>query len=120
MATKLLRADNKNPVIGDDMTVPVSVSAVASGVSISKAWITFKTNKDSEDTAILQKSITSGFSGTSTVTFSFSLSNTDTAIFKDGTKYFFDVQVLDSNGKITTPIPDGEATFQKGVTKATA
>lgn len=120
MPTKLLRADKKKPVIGDDMTIPVSVSSLPSGVSLSKAWITFKTNKDADDAAILQKSITSGFTGTTTVSFSFSLSKTDTAIFKDGVKYFFDVQVLDSNSKITTPIPDGEATFQKGVTKATA
>lgn len=119
MATRLLRADGKNPVIGDDMTVPVSVSEV-SGVSITKAWLTFKTNKDANDASVLQKIITSGFTGTTTVTFSFSLSKTDTAVFQPDTKYFFDVQILDSNNKVTTPIPDGEAVFQKGVTAATS
>jgi hypothetical protein len=120
MATKLLRADGQLPVIGDDIDVPVSVSSVPGGVSITKAWITFKADKDAADDSVLQKILTSGFTGTRTVSFTFPLSKTDTARFTSGTRYFFDVQVLDSSGKLSTPIADGEAKFQAGITSATS
>jgi hypothetical protein len=120
MSTKLLRADGQLPVIGDDIDVPVSVSSVPGGVSITKAWLTFKpsSNRSAADDSVLQKILTSGFTGTTTVSFTFPLSKTDTAVFTPGTKYVFDVQVLDSSGKLSTPIVDGEAKFQVGVTSA--
>jgi hypothetical protein len=116
MAVKLVRTDNKNPVIGDTVPVQVSISSIPDGVSISKAWITFKRKIEDRDIdAVLQKVITSGFTGTTTIAFTFTLTKTDTALFRP-TNYVFDIQIKDSDGNIFTPFPDGEVTWQKGVT----
>lgn len=119
MATALLRSDGKNPVIGDD--IPLTVTAtVPAGITLVKAWITFKTQRsDLDAAAIVQKSITSGFVGTTSVVFTLTITKTDTALFS-ARKYFWDVQAKDSNGNIATIIPDGEVTWQLGVTDASS
>lgn len=119
MATILLRSDGKNPIIGDE--VPVSVTAtIPAGVTLTKAWMTFKIQRgDLDAAAIVQKSITSGFTGTTTVTFTITLSETDTALFS-ARRYFWDIQAKDSNSHIATLIPDGEVTWQLGITNASS
>ena len=119
MATTLKREDNNNFVAGDDVDIAVTVENVPSGVSIVKAWLTFKASRTAAS-FVVQKILTSGFAGTSTVTFTFLLTNADTAQFRPGTKYFFDVQVKTNNGKIVTPIAHGEATFDQQTTTETA
>lgn len=120
MATKTLRrSDGSLPVIGDTLPITITIINVPSGTSIVKAWITFKAKlSDSDVDAILQKTITSGFTGTSSVAFTFTLTATETAVFIAGRSYRWDVQVKDNTGGIFTPIPDAEVTWQKSVTDA--
>lgn len=121
MATKLLRSDGKQPVIGDD--VPVKITAtVPSGTTLSKAWITFKLKKTDDDPGVLQKTITSGFTVVTAtkIEFTITLAKAETALFVAGKTYFFDVQGKDSSGNIQTLLPDGEAVWQRGVTAASS
>lgn len=120
MATDLL-VNDKRPVVGDDLDVKVTVSDLPAGVTLTKAWITFKQNREDADNAAgsVQESITSGFtpSGTS-VAFTIPLPRAKTALFVPGETYYWDVQVKDNTGKVTTPIPDGEAIWAQGITTA--
>lgn len=116
----LLRDDNKNPVIGDTLPITFSVSGVPEGVTLVKAWLTFKVKlADTDVQAVVQKTITTGFIGTTTVTFTIVMSKEDTALFA-ARDYIWDLQVKDNSGGIFTPIPDGKVTWQKGVTDASS
>lgn len=117
MATVLLANTGKNPVIGDDVPIRVTLIGVPSGTAIVEAWATFKRSLDDLDAAaIVQLDITGGFVGTTTVVFTLTIPRASSALFTPNKKYLFDVQVKDSIGNITTPIPDGEVTWQKGAT----
>lgn len=115
----LIRTDGKRPVIGDTVPIQITVSNVPADTMIVKAWVTFKRKlSDPDANAVIQKTITSGFTGTTTVSFTITLTASDTALFQPDREYFFDVQVKDSSGGIYTPLPDGVVIWQKGVTDA--
>lgn len=120
--TRLLRTDGRHPVCGDTLPIDLTVTNVPAGTTIVKAWLTFKKSSgDADDAATtIQKVITSGFTGTTTVTFTITLSASETAQFAPNTNYLWDVQVKDAAGGIWTPIPDGVAQFVKGRTDATS
>lgn len=119
MATTLRRSDGKNFVAGDDVDVNVTVQGVPSGVSIVKAWITFKERR-ADTSFVLQEILTSGFTGATEVSFTFLLTHESTVLFSAARKYFFDVQVKTNDGKLGTPISDGEVVFEQQTTVETA
>lgn len=119
MATELKREDGSNFVAGDDADINATVESVPDGITIVKAWITFKVRRTDAD-FIVQKILTSGFTGTTNVAFTFLLSSSDTSNFTPGKKYLFDVQIKNSAGKLGTPISDGEATFDQQTTTETS
>lgn len=115
-----LTAAGEFPVAGDDVNVAVTLLGVPAGRSVTKAWLTFKAKLGDADPGVVQKILTSGFSvsGT-TVTFTFALARTDTALFTAHRWYFYDVQVKDDQGALSTPLSGG-AIFRPAVTAATS
>ena len=118
MATNLLRSDGKRPVTGDDISLAITAT-VPAGVTLVKAWATFKSELGDADADAIAQVSTTSFSGTTTVTFTLVLSKIQTALFVADRTYVWDVQAKDSNGNIGTVIPDGEVSWQKGATDTT-
>lgn len=100
-------------VAGDDLDVTRTVLNVPATQTLTKAWLTFKTNvTDLDNVALLQKVITpsavagqgqitdTGASGTGTLLFQLSGANTLALPVSKNTPY--DVKVLTSAGKIYT------------------
>jgi len=108
MAFRFKTENGQFPVIGDDVPVEVTIANWPAGVTIQKAWLTFK-EKDSDIAPIfLQKTLMSGFTiSGGTAVFTFDLPRADTVLFKPGPdkKYYVEVQLLESTGRIKTPQP---------------
>ena len=97
---------------GDDLDITRSVPGVPATQTLTKAWLTLKTNVADVDPGLLQKAITSGAvggvgqitdtgaSGTGTVLFQ--LTGTNTLALPVGTKIYYDIKVLTSAAKIYT------------------
>src|SRR3954468_10819484 len=97
-------------VAGDDLDVRRSVTGVPSGQTLTKAWLTFKTNRfDTDGHALLQKIITStpttsgqitdaGASGTGTIVFQ--LTNVETLALPIDIDTPYDIKVLTSANKV--------------------
>ncbi len=117
MATELKRSDGLDPIIGDAIPLTLTIT-VPAGITLSKAWWTFKRSLSDLDAAAIVQKTTTSFTGTTTVVFSFTLSKTDTALFTAGKRYYWDVQAIDSGGNPATIIPDGEVIWRRGVTDA--
>jgi hypothetical protein len=122
MPTKLTRPDGKPIVAGDDFEVHVTVSSIPDARTFSKSWLTVKRNEtDADVDAILVVTITSGFTVNSgTLTYTIPVTHGQSVLFTPKVKHFFDVQLLDSTGAITTPVSDGEVTFAQQKTIATS
>lgn len=120
MATQLLRSDGKNPIIGDALPIDFTATVPAGFGTPTKAIVTFKRSKSlaDNDSGVVQKSITSGFtvSGT-TLTFTITLSTTDTDDFLPG-KYFWSCRVINASSYPASIVPDGEVIWEKGATDA--
>ena len=109
MPFRFRTANNQLPVIGDDVPVEVTITDWPAGVTIQKAWLTFKEKALDTAPIFLQKTLTSGFViAGGTAVFTFDLTNTDTLLFKPNLPlspklYYVEVQLLESTGRIKTP-----------------
>ena len=120
MATELKTTASQNPVAGDDLRLSVTITGVPSGVTITKAWVTFKTSRSTADPGTLQKVVTTGFSvsGTTT-TFNVDISNSESLLFTVGTLYLWDLQSRDNSNRVSTLIQDGTVVWSQGTAAAT-
>lgn len=105
---------NDGLVLGDDFDVTRPITDLPSGVTISKAYFTVKSNEsDLDAAAIFQKTITSvldnaegqitdtGADGTGSVTFY--LQAADTVLMTADVEYVYDIQLVLSNARLNTP-----------------
>ena len=112
MSIPQYRQKIKDFVCGDSLIVQRTVRRIPSGLTIAKAYMTVKTNEaDVDGSALFQLSITStstssgqitdtGADGTGTVRFT--LSRTQTIALTPGTNYYFDIQIIASDGGLYT------------------
>src|SRR5689334_8072125 len=121
MPYELKTTTGKQPTRGDTLPMNFTISGWTGSPTFTKAWATFKLrDTDLDAAAVLQKVITSGFTLTAgTLTFTITLTATETALFTAGKTYLWDVQILSSVGTFT-PVPDGTVQFQRGRTDATS
>ena len=99
-------------VAGDSLRIDRTVRGIPSGVTISKGYITIKTNQtDVDASAVLQLSITSTLSASGQITDTgadgtgavrFTLSPANTLLLTPGTSYFFDIELIMSDAGIFT------------------
>lgn len=118
---------------GDDLDIERDVVDVTVSDPLIKAWLTVKTSATDPDPGVVQKIITttpitgvgqiaqdgSVNNGNGTASMRFELTKTDTAALGSTVRYYYDVQVKTSAGKIYTP-DEGFISFVRGVTDATS
>jgi hypothetical protein len=114
-------------VAGDDLDVRRTVTGVPAGQTLTKAWLTFKTNRfDTDVNALLQKTITSaptssgqitdtGGSGTGVILFQ--LTNVETLALPIGIDTPYEIKVLTSASKVYTA-EQGLYTSTRRITQA--
>lgn len=96
-------------VAGDDFTIERTVTALPSGVVLSKVWFTVKKKyTDTDSNALIQKAITTvnqpGIGIIDNINhFYIYLSPTDTELLNPTSEYFYDIQLKLSDTSITTP-----------------
>lgn len=100
--------------VGDDIEVRRTITRIPTGQTVSKAWLTIKTDIAHTDAeAVVQKEIDTNSvagvgqientGGAGTAVLRFELTKTDTKLLAPGKSYYHDVQLLTSAGKISTP-----------------
>lgn len=121
------------PIVrGDDRRVIINLSSTPTGHTVTKAWLTIKRKAaDLDAAALIQKEITSVLSAegeitdeisdSGTLAMYFELLNTETGVaaIKANKTYYFDCQLLLSNGKIHTAV-SGTVRFLPSYTDATS
>lgn len=118
------RAQIKNVVAGDDLTVLRTVQNIPAGQLLATAYFTLKVAGTDADPGLFQKIITptpgvpgqitdTGASGTGTI--QFELADTDTILCVPEQSYYYDIQVVTDAGKKYT-VEVGTARFKQGVT----
>lgn len=120
-------------IAGDDLDIERDVTGITVTDPLVKAWLTIKTSASILDaSATVQKVITtvqvigtgqitqdgSAGNGNGTASMVFNLTAVDTALLGTTLRYFYDVQVKTSSGKIYTP-DKGSIRFEHGYTDAT-
>ena len=120
-------------IAGDDLDIERDVTGVTTTDPLVKAWLTIKTSPSVLDaSASLQKVITTSAvpgvggiaqdggvsNGDGTASMTFQLTAAETLALGTTIKYFYDVQVKSTSGKIYTP-EQGRLTFLRGLTDAT-
>jgi hypothetical protein len=122
-SNQLLRADNTNPIWGNDLDVPVTVSNWPSSVTPTKAWLTIKSTPTAADASgtqfILSSSGDFNITGDQLV-MTFVVANTDFTSITAGTNYYYGIKTLGDDGKIRTIIAKGQVQFDPDVTIATS
>ena len=115
---------------GDTLLVPRSIPDLPSGRTVTKAWMTIKTNYAVADPGILQKVATTtavpgvgqvidiGADGEAFISLEFTPTDTGTTALPDEL-YFYDIQIKMDNGDIFTT-ERGIIRFLQQVTKATS
>jgi hypothetical protein len=118
---------------GDDLDIERDVTGITVTDPLVKAWLTIKTSASVLDaSATLQKIITtvqvigtgqitqdgSVTNGNGTASMVFNLTAVDTALLGITLRYFYDVQVKTSSGKIYTP-DKGSIKLDRAYTDAT-
>mgnify|MGYP001560372814 CR=1 FL=1 len=99
-------------VCGDSLRIDRTVRGVPSGVTISKSYLTIKTNQtDIDASAVLQLSVTSTLTSSGQVTDTgadgtgavrFTLSPANTLLLTPSTSYYFDIELIMSDAGIFT------------------
>ena len=119
-----------NFVIGDSKRVRRTYTDLPEGSTVATAYLTIKkSEKQSDAAAIVQKpititqtsngQITDALSNGGSIAMFFDLSKTDTAKFKAGVEYVYDIQIVLSGGEVHT-MEVGTITWINGVTAATS
>jgi hypothetical protein len=102
----------KDFVCGDSLIVQRTIRRIPSGLTLTKSWLTVKdvvTDLDAD--AIFQKTITATLSSAGQITDTgsdgvgtvrFTLSHAETILLTPGVSYFFDIQVVLSDGGLFT------------------
>jgi hypothetical protein len=115
----------------DNLSIPYTVTDIPVGRTMTKAWLTIKTQKEDADPGILQKVITTapqagigqitdpGASGTGQLLFLIAPSDFSAAALVALVTYEYDIQVKFDDGGIAT-LELGKITFEQGVTAATS
>lgn len=116
-------------VAGDDLDVIRSVPGVPATQTLTKAWLTLKTNVGDADPGLLQKAITSSLvSGVGQITDTgalgtgailFQLTGANTLALPVGTNIYYDIKVLTSASKIYT-VEQGKYYATPRITTATS
>jgi hypothetical protein len=127
----MLDSDTSRLVVGDDFDVIRDLPNFTFG-SIEKAWLTIKASEfDSDDDAAIQKEITKdaqpgigqinndGSDSSGTAELVFQLTAVETAMLSAYTQYVYDIQIADSNGKLST-IESGILAPMKQITQSTS
>lgn len=121
--------DIRGVVVGDDVRVDVTITSVRTGLTISKAWLTVKSNSsDTDVSSLVQADITTSATskgqitnagGSGTGTMYFVLANTATDDADEDFGYSYDVQLKMSDNSLYTPLT-GKMYFTQSVTDATS
>jgi hypothetical protein len=126
----IVDANGNNAVLGDDMEVVRTVTGLTSAQTISKAWLTVKQRYSQADAdAALQLVITSVSgddgqitdigTGATTGEVTFTIAGAHYDGLTAGVAYVYDIQLLLSDGVITTVEVD-TVTWDPQVTRATS
>ena len=121
--------DIRGVVAGDDVRVNVTITSISTGLTISKAWLTVKSNpSDADASALVQAAITTSATSTGQITDTgadgtagmyFILANTSTDDAEEDYGYSYDVQLKMSDGSLYTPLV-GRMFFTQSITDATS
>jgi hypothetical protein len=127
-----LSAEISNIVQGDYLDIVRNIGNLP--IAITKAWFTVKTRANLTTTSdgtnvVFQKAITTGTGagvgvisdtgGSGTAIVRFELTNADTVLLTGDTIFYYDIQVLTSNGKIYTP-EKGIIKMKQEITRSTS
>lgn len=127
---QLVSDEGNEPTVGDDMEITRNLTSLTSGQTVDKAWFTVKASKDDSDVdAKLQLvistastaagQITDDGTGDTDATIKFTPTPSDFSEIVPETLYYFDIQVLLSDGIIKT-LESGTIKWLEEVTKATS
>lgn len=119
-----------NFVVGDSKRIKRTYTDLPEGYTVATAYLTIKkSDRQADAQAVAQKAITTTLSAAGQITDAltaggsiglfFDLSKTDTALFKAGIEYLYDIQVVLSTGEVHT-MEVGTITFINGVTSASS
>lgn len=122
----------RNYAAGDTVRIPRTVTKIAAGRTVVKAWLTVKAAEGDADPGLLQLVIDSSLAavgqitdagttqadGTVTATLYFVLQSSATAALGAGTTAVYDIQLKLDDGSIGTT-EKGDILFEKGITDAT-
>ena len=123
-----LNAVIQNFVVGDDIDITRTITAIPAGDTVAKAWFTVKRQEDDSDARVVfqrvissvltSSGIISDTGGSGTAVLTFHLLAADTVLMTGGRGYVFDIQLKTMLGKIYTP-EKGTITGKKQITLAT-
>ena len=115
----------------NDYSVQVTVLAVPTGLTVTRAWWTIKASQSDPDPGIIQKNITTNpatgvgqitanGSSNQTAVLQFDFTPTDTTTLTPNRTYPFDCKVQYSNNTVKPIIGDSDMTPGQAITQAVA